>query len=167
MNYNALYNCPAVHLRLQGSGLFQWRVWLPVANLSVHGQLESSPSYRRPEGRPRDDGHGGTGEPPLSDPGFHSRLPGGVAPRFPGTTLTCTTHTSPLLMSRCLVKVCGKVLSTVHLNLTCKLFCKQAVVCWQTSACLFSQVNIRLMSFCWMSEMKSCRCQSVCWLLGN
>lgn len=38
---------------------------------------------------------------------------------------------------------------------------------WPTPACLPAFLNTRLSSFCWLSEMKCCRCQSACWLLGN
>lgn len=84
-------------LRLQGSGLLQWAVWLPVSHLSFHGQPAGTSPFGGPEECPGDDGHRRKGESALSDPRLHSWQSGWVAPRSPGKSLTKMTLRSVTL----------------------------------------------------------------------
>lgn len=79
--------CP----RLQGSGLLQWHVWLPVTHLSFHGQPESSSPFGGAEERSWGDGHGGEGESTLPDPWFHRWKPGRVDPRASCKMWSCVS----------------------------------------------------------------------------
>lgn len=131
--------------RLQGSGLLQWHVWLPVALLSFHGQPESSSPFGGVEECSWGDGHGGKGESTLPDPWLHRWKPGRVDPWSPCKMWSCMSqHHFCAVLHLLSETILG---SCVAVGLT-------ASVLWETEQCFskqwdIGQLNARLFVSCY------------------
>lgn len=89
--------CNFAPCRFQGSGIFQWHLWLPVPHLPIHGGPAGAAPGGGLTGLAGDDGSRGEGRTALPGPGFHGRGSHRMAPKSNGTVSPCFTSTSLIL----------------------------------------------------------------------
>lgn len=142
--------CSPLWTRLQGPGLLQRHVWLPVPYLSFHGQPESSSPFGGAEECSWGDGHGGKGESTLPDPWLHRWKPGRVDPWSPCKMWSCMLQRFSILDRSSLSHFCAilHLLSETILG-SCVAVGLTASVLWETEQCFskrwdIGQLNARL-----------------------